>query len=843
MSARENSTQPSLVADDGMGDDLSLQSLLIAAWRGRWILLICTTAGVVFGVRQIQQQGDIWKAESRLSVQGDAPTVMGIDGLLSSGARNFANTQAAVIRSVNLLKSVVVRPEVAASSIFEDEPNKVGWLRENVDVKVGRDDDIISVSLKSANVAQACVAVNAIVEEYRVQVGQRGETTVRDTLDVLSTQKSRLETALDGRQKDKDAFLEENSLVALDPEGAGRFEIEQLNLFRQRLVEAERLEHEAKARLDEARLLTDSYDVLVQFVGDAGRLLSYQRAEPIDPAYLDLLGDIDQAEDEIERLGARRIELVAGYDMTDEHPALKQLDQQLAAQGGRLARLAEERDTFQSSEESTTTTEEQAKVAQILAVLTKRAEAATALVAEEAQRVADQRVIAARAGDLQTEFRRLDSRVEQSLEAIDDVSANIRSLNLAEIGSENLTAMSVDVLDPATLDTAELASSKTRTLAQFLILGLLAGGALTWVRTMLDQRLRSEEDLARVVPAPLLGVLPKTRINEDKVDAVRAWTEHRALAEAARGLRTAVYFSLPTEEGTILHLTSPEKGDGKSTTTAYLAIAMAQAGQTVLVIDADLRSPRQQRVFGLSNEVGLSDALIDTSRPLSEMIQKTELVGLDVLTTGPIPSAPAEMLNSRRFEQLLTGLAGIYDRIIVDSPPVLAVTDSRVIATKCDATILVTRVDKSTRNSTGAAYERIASVGARVLGVVLNAMPTGIGYGYGAGYGYGYGSKYGDPIPESRPRVESQAWRATESNGSSGPFDDRTSEAPVLAAPTPASAKPSTPRAHRPDPAKPKDTSTAQSSRPSEDASNPTAEPKRVTPAESRRRKQGRRSR
>lgn len=765
MSANDQSTPVSVLQDDIASDELSLRSLLMATWRGRWILLVCTVAGAFVGWRKVQQQGEVWKVESRVYIQGQAPTVMGSDGLLASGARNFANTQAAVLRSVALLQSVVVRPEVGGSAIFENTPNKVGWLREHLDVRVGRDDDVLSVSLRSQKVEDACIIVNVVVEEFRVFLGLRGESSVKELLSVKIKGRDSLQEELDGHLEDRRKFLENNELLAADPDGTAAYENTVLREFRVALAEAEREQQASVARLDEARSLKDSPEALMALVSEARAMLPASSAA-VDPTLADFNDDIDAVEDEVDRLADRRIEFLR--EATLEHPSLIQLDEQHVLLRMRLENLRKGRSEYIAMAEMAESAEHAEETTKLLSFLEKRVEVASAKVTREQARVDGQYAVTTLASRLFTKYGRLDEKVIRVRGMLDEVAAELSELSLAEIGSERVNRMTVDVLDPASPDTAAIASSKTRTLAQFLILGLLVGAALAWVRAMLDHRIRSEEDLARACPAPLIGVLPKAAIRQDKVDAIRAWGEQSALAESARGLRTAIYFSLPTEEGRIIHLTSPDKGDGKSTVTAYLGIAMAQAGQTVLIIDGDLRSPRQNKVFHLDNEVGLSDALIDPERSLTDLIVQTDLAGLDVLPTGAIPSAPAEMLNSRRFGDLLVGLSGLYDRILVDSPPVLAVTDSRVIATKCDATVIVTRADKSTRDAASAAYERLQSVGARIIGVVLNAMPTGIGYGYGSGYGYGHGGQYGDPIPEgigSRDPVGS-------GGDSGGPFDE-----------------------------------------------------------------------
>jgi receptor protein-tyrosine kinase len=180
---------------------------------------------------------------------------------------------------------------------------------------------------------------------------------------------------------------------------------------------------------------------------------------------------------------------------------------------------------------------------------------------------------------------------------------------------------------------------------------------------------------------------------------------------------------------------------------------MAQAGQRTLLIDADLRSPTQHRLFHFDNEAGLADVLADGAS-LSETVHETRIEKLHVLTSGPIPPKPAEMLNSRALGDVLAAASEEYDRILIDSPPVLAVADSRVVANQCDVTVLVLRAEKTTRKQVTAAGEQLASVGAKILGAVLNAMPSGFGSGYGADYGYGYG-RDSERSPSRRGRSRS----------------------------------------------------------------------------------------
>jgi len=210
------------------------------------------------------------------------------------------------------------------------------------------------------------------------------------------------------------------------------------------------------------------------------------------------------------------------------------------------------------------------------------------------------------------------------------------------------------------------------------------------------------------------------------------------VAEAYRTIRTAVYFGAGNNRCKTILVTSPEPGDGKTTSASNLAIAIAQTGRSVLLLDADFRKPTQHKNLDIKDAVGLSSVLAGRE-PLAKAIQHTGVDGLDILPCGPIPANPSEILNSREFGELVDNLAEKYDHIIFDSPPVNAVTDARILGAVCDATILTLRADKSTRKAGEHARNALLGVGARVLGAIVNDAPHRKGYEV-----YG-GSYYGTP--------------------------------------------------------------------------------------------------
>jgi len=227
-------------------------------------------------------------------------------------------------------------------------------------------------------------------------------------------------------------------------------------------------------------------------------------------------------------------------------------------------------------------------------------------------------------------------------------------------------------------------------------------------------------------------------------------------AEAYRTIRTAVFFGAPKGEAKTILVTSPAPSDGKTTLVSNLAITMAQAGQKTLILDADFRKPMQHNVFRINHEhIGLSSVLAGATN-LQTAIHSTEIGGLDILTRGPEVPNPSEILNSSSFAKLLKHLANTYDRIIIDSPPVTPVTDAQIIAAICDITLLVLRAEKSTRKISRQARDGLLSVGAHMLGVVVNDVPRKGRYGYYGSYG-NYDSYYGGDINQKRNRVRKPA--------------------------------------------------------------------------------------
>lgn len=264
--------------------------------------------------------------------------------------------------------------------------------------------------------------------------------------------------------------------------------------------------------------------------------------------------------------------------------------------------------------------------------------------------------------------------------------------------------------------------------------GLTLGVGLAFLREHLDDSVKTKEDLSRAVNGlPVLGVVPVTRsrgVEKPGVPFASLRTGTSPAAEAYRGLRTSVQLQGLDRPIRTIEVTSPMPGEGKTTTVANLGAVLATAGQRVVVVDCDLRRPYLHEVFGRSNDVGLTSALLGEVPLLVATQSVSSDDSLFLLPSGPIPANPSELLSSKRAAELVFELQSEFDLVLLDSAPVLPVTDAIVLAAWVEATVLVARAGVTTRKQLAEAVEQLKRVDARPIGTVLNRADEESSYGY-----------------------------------------------------------------------------------------------------------------
>lgn len=220
------------------------------------------------------------------------------------------------------------------------------------------------------------------------------------------------------------------------------------------------------------------------------------------------------------------------------------------------------------------------------------------------------------------------------------------------------------------------------------------------------------------------------------VSLVSLLDQSSTVTEQYRTIRTNIQFAMVNHKLKTLVVTSSGPSEGKSTTAANLAVVFATTGLNVLLVDADLRKPTAHKTFQLNNGRGLSSLLSDRTLDYQSTVQPTVVDNLKVLTSGPKPPNPAELLGSQRMNQIVEELKEGFDLVIFDMPPVVAVTDAQIMAAKVDGTVLVVRQKVTQKSSLAKAKELLDIVNANILGVVFNGVEKGSGNGYYYAYEY-----------------------------------------------------------------------------------------------------------
>ena len=284
--------------------------------------------------------------------------------------------------------------------------------------------------------------------------------------------------------------------------------------------------------------------------------------------------------------------------------------------------------------------------------------------------------------------------------------------------SGELKASNIRVVDTAEVPRWPILPRRQADLMTAALSGLVFAVGLVFLFEYFDNRIKSPQELRAHLALPFLGMVPAI---DAKGPSLVSQSVPPHFAEAIRAVRTNVLFSSADEGVRTIVVTSAGPGEGKSMFSANLSVSLAQAGQRVLHIDADMRRPRVHEIFEFTQEPGLSNLLVGDCKP-SEAVRKTAVPGLAVLPAGMIPPNPAELLGSKRFEEYFATLSEHFDWVIIDSPPVLAVADASILANTVSGVVFVVGADQTSRHAAKAAIEQLQAVQAHIIGAVLNRV-------------------------------------------------------------------------------------------------------------------------
>lgn len=733
--------QPIQVSQADTGLDISKYFLVLL--KRKWLILfaaLLVVAGVAF---YTFSQTPIYLATATVIVESHAPQVLGkevrevVD--LSSGAywgsHEYMRTQESVITSKKLAVRVAKKLNLDTMDQFWPDAGQVGahtkarlprtidmaagLLRGSIRVTQVKNSKLLRISVEHAKPAIAARLANGVAAEYLKQ-------NVDYKLDQTSSAKEWLSHQLDDLKKQLE--LAENALHDFKRDH---------NIISVSMEDKQSLLSRRIEKLNEA--LTDIRMKRMEVEARQAQLRKVKDTDPLQVTVREVMDDMT--------VRALKETYLAEYR---EYEALKQ-------------RYLEKHPLVMTQKSKTDT---------VLAELQREVNGVVrSLDAEYVELRDNERKLAAALQSAKDEALDLNkkeidyTRLRRNRDNTEKLYSMVLTRKKESELSGRLTFNNIRVLDDAVLPTRPVKPRVALNMLIGVFLGLLLGVGLAFLVENLDRTVRSQEDVDEIPNLIYLGMIPRIpgaapvksrRRRPDprpEVDLIVHRKPKSPVAEACRAIRTNLLFASPDRPMKRILVSSAGEREGKTTTVASLAITMAQAGSRVVVVDTDMRRPRMHKLFGVSGTVGLTNILRGEGT-VEELSVKTAVDNLWLLPCGPTPPAPAELCQSDSFKRTLEALTNAFDRVILDSPPVMAVTDAVVLSTQVDGTLLIARTGRTSRVALDDATRQLIDVGANVLGCVLNDFDVertkyryysyrGYGYRRYGRYQYGYG-QYGD---------------------------------------------------------------------------------------------------
>lgn len=679
-------------------------SILTIIWRRRWVFFGCILVALTAAGVYLSKATRIYASSSQIYVQQGTSKIL--TEMLSSGPNpmNYFYTQCDMIKSTAILSAALEAPEVRQTRALKSVDNPVGFLKKAVDATVGKQSDVITVTVETAYPEDSALLANAVVDSYITYQNKQQRTTATEVLKILQKEKEKHEGALRVTSKAMLDFKRANGTLS--------FESDKGNIITQRLGELSNALTAAQLEMLDAKVLVDAATALGNDPTKLKQLIQSERTRREEPL-VGIGADNQDLWTEFRRLKRAAEQAKQAYG--PDHRLVHAYQQQLESLKEDMAEL------------------DNMTVVNYQAVINQQYVKAETKVDQLARALEEQRGLAMDLNAKATEYGQLESDARRAEKVLDILDSRIKELNVSEDAP-----LSISILEVARPSGAAVKPKPSQTAGIALVIGLMLGLGGALLQDWMDQRLRSVEEIRAVLELPVLGVVPQMMGRQPAHE--RGQEVHLRprsnVAEAYRTVRTSIYFGVPDPKAKTLLVTSPSPGDGKTTMASNLAIAIAQSGRRVLLIDADTRKPMMHRIFNLKDDIGLSSVLLGEATT-EQAVQRTGVDMLDILPCGPLPPNPSEILSSQAFLDLIDALSADYDQIVIDSPPVEPVTDARILAASCDVTILVLRAEKSTRRLSVHARDALIGVGANLLGAIVNAAPHGQD-GYSAYSGYGY---------------------------------------------------------------------------------------------------------
>lgn len=692
----------------------------------RFVLLGALLSGLVCAGLWTATQPRIYEARASILVEATVPQVLGseVREIYDSSPANYymmqdyMQTSRRVIMSDSLAQRVAARLKLTREASFWGKaplPRTDAEAGERLlslySADLIAETRVLLVTAHHTEPAWAKRVADAVADEFVESNQQHRDVSTQQASQQLADELDSLRKALHDSEVALYEFKNKHDMLSVSLEDKANQVARQIDKFNDALTEVHLRKLARQSELEELRKLKELDPLHVPPAHSAEK----------EESDKNILTDLRKLYVEEER---RLAELQAKYQ--NAHPLVQQQTSKVNLVLRELKREAEVAQTAASIRYDMITREEQ-KVLQQIESLKQEGLRLTRLEIEYNKLKRD-------ADSLQKQYTMVLNRTKEA-----GMVGRIKFNNL-------------HVLDYARLPRVPVSPRVRLVLALAALVSLFLGIGLVFAIHALDRSVKSQSDVEEKLLLPFLGMLPRVEAEQGtEGDLYVAERPRSTVAEACRAIRTNVLFAGAERPLKKILVTSSVAREGKTLSCVSLASTLAQGGARVLVVDADLRRPRLHKALGVREQRGLTNVLLGDVEA-DAVIRKTRVENLWVLPSGPVPPNPAELLDGSRFRKLLAELAERFDRVLIDSPPAVPVTDPMILATAVDGVILVVRHAQTSREAVRRAAKGILDVGGRIIGVMLNDVDTHRqGYrDYGAYY---YHSEYhADAEPKTTPR-------------------------------------------------------------------------------------------
>ena len=711
-----------------MGEGLDLLGILL---RRKWLIALGAVVGLGLGILYYSRQPTVYQSAAQMLIQEKNSSPLPIEGfedqLFSGGGRS--TNHPTVISSPLIVGQAVTTKDLRSLPSLATSQSPAAAIRRGLSVSTLKEAaDVLAISFQGPSPDDCQAVVNAVMDTYQDFLGETKQSVGQETAKLIRDAKDELFGQLSTKKQAYAQFRQDTPLIYMDGQATNVHQQRRIQIETQRsqlMLQNSQLQARIGA-LEEALQREGSLDALLLMAGQTGEgvLPQLPSANGGDGNLFALLLEEQTLQQKYGSnyppLKAVRRKIQFAREFQQRTPPVDEPATDIQAD----TRHAVETYLQSLREQLATGVAEKKQLDELFDVEEKAARKLAEYVVKDATFVDD-------IGRTETLF--------------DAVVARLEEISLVE----DYGGYSIQVLSPAERG-SKVAPIASRILLASVVLGLMGGFGLGYVAERFDKTFHSPHEVGQFLRLPMVGHIPQlpTDKSYDSPLAPILCTVHRPkspLAEAFRAVRTALYFSTRGKDHQVIQVTSPTPGDGKSTVSANLAVTIAHSGKRVLLMDADFRRPTQQKLFSLEGPVGLASVVDGKAEP-PQAIRGTEVENLYVMPCGPRPHNPSELLTSPQFQELLQLMRDQFDFVIVDTPPVLAVTDATAVAARVDGVLLTLRIRKDVKPNALRARDVLLDVGADVVGVVVNGADQKKGYGYGYGYGqyrdkyaYGYG--------------------------------------------------------------------------------------------------------